>query len=65
MIKPSAAYEDNKTYPILVSIGGYRRIVEMSGLHVNAYNRVVQLYITIELSTKPQHHKWTIYDRRT
>lgn len=32
-------YDDNKTYPILVKLGGYHRIVEMSGREANNWNR--------------------------
>lgn len=31
-------YEDNKTYPILVKMGGGYRIVEMLGRVANAWN---------------------------
>lgn len=31
-------YEDNKTYPILVRMGGYCRIVEMLGRVANEWN---------------------------
>lgn len=33
-------YEDHKTYPILVKIGGYHLIVEMLGCDVNRHNGV-------------------------
>lgn len=38
MIKLPPIYEDNKTYPILVKLGGGYRIVEMLGRVVNEYN---------------------------
>lgn len=31
-------YEDNKTYPILVKMGGYCQIVEMLGRVANMWN---------------------------
>jgi bifunctional DNA-binding transcriptional regulator/antitoxin component of YhaV-PrlF toxin-antitoxin module len=44
-IIPRPTYEDTKTYPILVRCGGYNKIVEMFGIHVNAYNLATQLNI--------------------
>lgn len=41
LVKPIPRYEPNKTYPILVKMGGYCRIVEMLGAHVNAHNDMV------------------------
>jgi len=35
-------YEPNKTYPILVKLGGGHRIVEMEGYKVNEHNRMVR-----------------------
>jgi len=37
-IRVISRYEDNKTYPILVKIGGGYRIVEMLGSVANAWN---------------------------
>ena len=37
-VRPRQIYEDNKTYPILVKMGGYHRIVEMSGKQANKEN---------------------------
>lgn len=34
-------YEDNKTYPILVRMGGYYRIVEMLGKVANDWNDAI------------------------
>jgi hypothetical protein len=36
-------YEPNKTYPILVRLGGGHRIVEMEGWKVNDHNRRVRM----------------------
>ena len=37
-VRPRQVYEDNKTYPILVKMSGYHRIVEMSGKQANKEN---------------------------
>ena len=37
-VRPRQIYEDNKTYPILVKMAGYHRIVEMSGKQANKDN---------------------------
>ncbi len=37
-------YEDNKTYPILVRIGGGYRIVEMLGKTANNWNDAIFKY---------------------
>ena len=35
-------YEDHLWYPIIVKIGGERRIVEMQGIEVNRWNDMVR-----------------------
>lgn len=40
-IRLPSTYEDNKTYPILIKLGGGHMIREMSGKHIKAYNRAV------------------------
>ena len=37
-VKIIRRYEDNKTYPILVKMGGYCQIVEMLGRVANTWN---------------------------
>ena len=37
-IRHRQVYEDNRTYPILVKMSGYHRIVEMSGKQANKEN---------------------------
>jgi hypothetical protein len=51
-IIPRPTYEDTKTYPILVRCGGYNKIVEMLGIHVNAYNLALATQLSIK-NSKP------------
>ncbi len=54
-VRPRKIYEDNKTYPILVKMGGYHRIVEMSGKQANKDTGMIDMEKLKELYRDPRH----------